>query len=358
MTISSRGVAVYPARALRVEKSRFVPSDSEIISRVLSFGDVVLTTDPDEGIRKLFPVLPGDNIAAAERLAFICAPLGNAGGVFGVLVAAAPGMTHGQAHNVALLAHIASMSYAQNLMVKDMDGMREQMECLDKGFGSALNALDNSLHDVVHALNAPMEKRDPYTSGHQTRVTRLAVAIAGEMGLTQYRIDGLRLAASVHDIGKIVVPFEILNRPTKLSEAEFTLIKMHPQVAFDMLSPITFRWPVAEIVRQHHERADGSGYPRGLKSGQMLLEARILAVADVVEAMSSHRPYRAVAGHRCRAGRGLGQVRHALRRRGGGRLHPTAAHQELQPRWRRGPFALAERESLHADKRRSCELSL
>ena len=128
------------------------------------------------------------------------------------------------------------------------------------------------------------------------RVTRLAVAIAEEMGLAQYRIDGLKLAASIHDIGKIVIPFEILNRPTRLSDAEFTLIRMHPQVAFDMLSPISFRWPVAEIVRQHHERANGSGYPRGLKAGETLLEAKILAVADVVEAMSSHRPYRASLG--------------------------------------------------------------
>ena len=174
--------------------------------------------------------------------------------------------------------------------------MRKKMECLDRNSSSAVSALDKNLLDVVHALMAPMEKRDPYTFGHQTRVTRLAVAIAAEMGLAQDRIDGLKLAASIHDIGKIVIPFEILNRPTQLSEVEFTLVKMHPQVAFDMLSSISFRWPVAKIVRQHHERADGSGYPSGLKSGQTLLEAKILAVADVVEAMSSHRPYRASLG--------------------------------------------------------------
>ena len=149
---------------------------------------------------------------------------------------------------------------------------------------------------MVYALTIPMEMRDPYTSGHQARVTNLAVAIAEEMGIAQYHIDGLRLAASIHDIGKIVIPFEILNRPMRLSEAELNLIKMHPQVAFEMLSPISFRWPIAEIVRQHHERADGSGYPRGLKSNETLLEAKILAVADVVEAMSSHRPYRASLG--------------------------------------------------------------
>lgn len=296
VTVSSGGVAVYPSRALRGEKARLVPSENETISRVLAFGDVVLTAGPEETLRRLFPALPGDSRSAAERLSFICAPLGSAGGVFGVLVAAGTDLTHSKAHNVALLAHIASMSYYNSRLVRDMGGMREQMECLDKGFGSAVSALDKSLQDVVHALTVPMEKRDPYTFGHQTRVTRLAVAIAAEMGLAQYRIDGLKLAASIHDIGKIVIPFEVLNRPTKLSEAEFALVKMHPQVAFDMLSPISFRWPVAEIVRQHHERVNGSGYPHGLKSGEMLLEAKVLAVADVVEAMSSHRPYRASLG--------------------------------------------------------------
>jgi HD-GYP domain-containing protein (c-di-GMP phosphodiesterase class II) len=216
--------------------------------------------------------------------------------VLGVLVAAAPEMTHVEARNIALLGNIASMSYSNSRLATEVDNLQEKIECLDKGFGSALSELDKSLRDVVHALTIPMEMRDPYTSGHQTRVTRLAVAIAEEMGVAQFHIDGLKLAASIHDIGKIVIPFEILNRPMRLSEAELTLIKMHPQVAFDMLSPISFRWPVAEIVLQHHERADGSGYPRGLKTGQTLLEAKILAVADVVEAMSSHRPYRASLG--------------------------------------------------------------
>jgi len=296
VTVSSRGVVAYPVKALRGKKAGFTTSGSEAVSRVLAFGDVVLSADPDKSLSRLFSAPAGDNSAATERLSFICAPLGNAGGVFGVLVAAAPEMTHGEAHNVALLAHIASMSYHTNCMIKDIDGMRKKMECLDRNSSSAVSALDKNLLDVVHALMAPMEKRDPYTFGHQTRVTRLAVAIAAEMGLAQDRIDGLKLAASIHDIGKIVIPFEILNRPTQLSEVEFTLVKMHPQVAFDMLSSISFRWPVAKIVRQHHERADGSGYPSGLKSGQTLLEAKILAVADVVEAMSSHRPYRASLG--------------------------------------------------------------
>jgi HD-GYP domain-containing protein (c-di-GMP phosphodiesterase class II) len=256
----------------------------------------VLTADPDERLSRLLPIPVADIIAAKGPPSFVCAPLSNTGGVFGVLVAAAPDMTCRKAHNIALLAHIASMSVYNHLMIKDAYDMREKIGGLDTLSGSMVSALDKSLQDVVHALTVPMKKRDPYTSGHQTRVTRLAVAIAEEMGLGQNHVDGLRLAASIHDIGKIVIPFEILNRPTLLSEAEFNLIKMHPQVAFDMLSPISFRWPVGEMVLQHHERADGSGYPRGLKSGQTLLEAKILAVADVVEAMSSHRPYRASLG--------------------------------------------------------------
>ena len=137
-----------------------------------------------------------------------------------------------------------------------------------------------------------MESRDPYTAGHQERVAELAVAIAKEMGLPERRIMGLRMAGFLHDLGKIAIPVEILKKPIPLNKLEFDLIKTHPEVAYEVLKEIDFPWPIAEIVYQHHERIDGSGYPRGLKDDEILLEARILAVADVVEAMSSHRPYR------------------------------------------------------------------
>jgi HD-GYP domain-containing protein (c-di-GMP phosphodiesterase class II) len=296
VSVSSGGLVFYPSGTQRGKKEQFALSGSEIVTRIFSLGNVVLTTSPDESLKQLFPEPSTDSTASTEQPSYVCAPLSNATGIFGVLVAAAPKLTRHKAHSIALLAHIASMLRHNSRMAKDLDSMKEKMECLDKGFGSAVSALDKSMQDVVHALTAPMAMRDPYTSGHQIRVTRLAVGIAEEMGLPQYRIDGLRLAASIHDIGKIVIPFEILNRPTRLSEAEFTLIKTHPQVAFDMLSPISFRWPVAEIVLQHHEKCDGSGYPRGLHSSQLLQEAKILVVADVVEAMSSHRPYRASLG--------------------------------------------------------------
>lgn len=145
---------------------------------------------------------------------------------------------------------------------------------------------------TVNALASAVGKRDPYTTDHQRRVTILACTIAKEMGLTEEQINGLRLAGMLHDIGKLAVPSEILSKPTRLSDAEFTIIKTHPRIASDILKAIEFPWPIAEIVLEHHERIDGSGYPQGLSDKNILLEARILAVADVVEAISSHRPYR------------------------------------------------------------------
>jgi len=148
---------------------------------------------------------------------------------------------------------------------------------------------------AIDALTAALESRDPYTAGHQRRVTQLACAIADKMGLAAKQRMGLRVASILHDIGKIAIPAEILTKPYGVSEAEYSLIKVHPTVAYDILKEIRFPWPVADIVLQHHERLDGSGYPTGLKEGEILLEARILAVADTVEALASHRPYRAAA---------------------------------------------------------------
>jgi putative two-component system response regulator len=153
-----------------------------------------------------------------------------------------------------------------------------------------------SLEGTIDALGRTMEIRDAYTYGHQKRVRRLACEIAGEMNLTQDQQDGLRLAGIVHDIGKISIPSEILSKPGQLTEIEYQLIKIHPESGYDILKDIEFTHPVAEIVLQHHERINGSGYPKGLKGAEILLEARVLAVADVVEAMASHRPYRPAKG--------------------------------------------------------------
>lgn len=156
--------------------------------------------------------------------------------------------------------------------------------------------LRTSLIDFITALSATLEMRDPYTAGHQRRVAHLATAIAIELGLSQDQINGLYLSSVVHDFGKILVPAEILSKPGRLNDLEYGLIKMHPQTGHEILKGIDFPWPIAQTVLQHHERQGGNGYPRGLKDSEILPEAKILAVADVVEAMVSHRPYRAGLG--------------------------------------------------------------
>lgn len=153
-------------------------------------------------------------------------------------------------------------------------------------------AISEALRKTVFVLSAALEARDPYTAGHEQRVTRIAGLIGREMGLDQHRMTGLELAAMVHDVGKIKVPSEILSKPGSLTAIEFELIKVHPVVGAELLKDIDFEWPISEIIRQHHERMDGSGYPDGLIGDDILLEARIIAVADTLEAMASHRPYR------------------------------------------------------------------
>jgi PAS domain S-box-containing protein/putative nucleotidyltransferase with HDIG domain len=156
----------------------------------------------------------------------------------------------------------------------------------------SLESLRKAVSTTIQVMVSAIEIRDPYTSGHQIRSADLALAIASEMGLPQDKIDAIRMAGSIHDIGKLSIPAEILSKPTKLLEIEFALIKEHARKGYEMLKDVESPWPLAEIVYQHHERMDGSGYPRNLKGEEILIEARILAVADVVEAMASHRPYR------------------------------------------------------------------
>ncbi|MES9834202.1 MAG: HD domain-containing phosphohydrolase [Candidatus Thiodiazotropha sp. DIVDIV] len=152
--------------------------------------------------------------------------------------------------------------------------------------------LKKTLVDTITAIARTVEKRDPYTAGHQQRVAELSVAIAAQMGLNDDQIEGIRLGALIHDIGKIYIPSEILNRPGKLTDIEFDLIRTHCGIGFEIVQEIQFPWPIAQMIQQHHERIDGSGYPQGLKDDQIILEAKIMAVADVIEAINSHRPYR------------------------------------------------------------------
>ncbi|MDD2784344.1 PAS domain S-box protein [Sulfuricurvum sp.] len=170
--------------------------------------------------------------------------------------------------------------------------------------------LRESLEQSIQTIAATVEARDPYTAGHQNRVSELAIAIAQEMNLSEEQIHGIQLAAIIHDLGKIHIPAEILSKPGRLNNIEFMLIQTHPQEGYNILKDVKFPWPIADIILQHHEKIDGSGYPQGLKDEEILIEAKIICVADVVEAMSSHRPYRASLGiepalDEIRRGRGI-----------------------------------------------------
>ena len=174
--------------------------------------------------------------------------------------------------------------------------LEEMVSQRTEALNHALNKLKKTLMGTVRSMAMTVEARDPYTSGHQKRVGELGAAIAREMDLNQDQIEASRISGQIHDLGKISIPAEILSSPRRLSEDEFSLIKTHPRVGYNILKPVEFPWPMARIVLQHHERLDGSGYPQGLKDEAILVEAKILAVADVVEAISSHRPYRPALG--------------------------------------------------------------
>jgi putative nucleotidyltransferase with HDIG domain len=180
---------------------------------------------------------------------------------------------------------------------------RLQRENLEKMVQERTYALQNALRDLqqvlkstIQAMALAVESRDPYTAGHQRRVADLAHAIAKEIGLPENVIEGVRMAGIIHDLGKISIPAEILSKPVKLTDIEFSLIKTHPQVGYEILKGIAFPWPIAKVMIQHHERMNGDGYPRGISGDDIVIEARIIGVADVVEAMASHRPYRPALG--------------------------------------------------------------
>lgn len=189
------------------------------------------------------------------------------------------------------------MSVANALCRRELEmANRAYSEGLEQMVAERTFQLKEALDGIIQAIASTVEIRDPYTAGHQLRVAGLTFAIAKEMGLSEDQAEGVRVAGTIHDLGKISVPGEILSKPGQLSELEFRIIKTHPQTGYDILKDMKFPWPLARIVLQHHERMDGSGYPQGLSCENTLLEARILAVADVVEAMASHRPYRPALG--------------------------------------------------------------
>ncbi len=186
----------------------------------------------------------------------------------------------------------AELVKSNRLLKNEVENRKQMQQELQQSFEN----LERAMHSTIQAISMTVEKRDPYTSGHQLRVAILAKAIAQELKLPESQIESIYMAASIHDIGKISLPAEILVKPIPLTDIEISLIQAHAQAGYDILSGIDFPWPIADIVVQHHERLNGSGYPRGLEGEEILLEARILCVADVVETMASHRPYRPSIG--------------------------------------------------------------
>jgi len=186
----------------------------------------------------------------------------------------------------------AELVQSNKLLKIEVDNRKHMQLELEDSFEN----LKRVMNSTVQAITRTIDKRDPYTSGHQHRVADLSRAIAREIGFSENEIEGIYIAAAIHDIGKISIPAEILSKPVQLSDIEISLIQAHCQTGYDILKGIKFPWPIAEIVLQHHERLDGSGYPRGLVGDDVLMAARIIGVADVVETMASHRPYRPSKG--------------------------------------------------------------
>ncbi len=169
---------------------------------------------------------------------------------------------------------------------------KEQLDAERRNLEVTQRHLEEALTASVSAMVTAMEMRDPYTAGHESRVATIAYAIGKEMGWPEERLQGLRVAAMVHDIGKISIPAEILNKPGRLTAEEYEVVKVHPDTGYAILKDIPFNWPIAEMVRQHHEKLDGSGYPLGLRAESILPESKVLVVADIMEAMAARRPYR------------------------------------------------------------------
>ncbi|MFA5079617.1 MAG: PAS domain S-box protein, partial [Dehalococcoidia bacterium] len=194
-----------------------------------------------------------------------------------------------------LTATLIDLAPHKKAEAAEKEAQEEEVNYLRRTEEQAENSLEKfhkTVRDIVTAMARIIEMRDPYTAGHQERVARLVVAIATEMGMSEDRVEGIEIAAKIHDIGKVYVPMEILSKPGALTDIERQIIQTHARGSYDMLEPVEFPWPIAEISLQHHERMDGSGYPRGLKGDEICVDARILMVADVVEAMTYPRPYR------------------------------------------------------------------
>lgn len=259
---------------------------------------------------QLFSILDEDTREPLEGLEEICVPRGQHPVCEDMILVTPVGVEVPVALSVSPLyaaspPGVRKVLQGRVLVVRDITQRKRSEAALLRSMGE----LRTTFRQTVYALASMAEKRDPYTAGHQQRVARLACAIGRVLSLSETVLEGLEMAGILHDVGKVYVPAEILAKPARLSHMEMGIMKSHPEVGFEILHEVNFPWPVARTVLEHHERLDGSGYPGGLQGQDICIEARILAVADVVEAMSSHRPYRAALGmaralDEIRAGRG------------------------------------------------------
>jgi len=284
--VASAGIAHSSLNALEIDLSA---SSGGPAARAFLSGEAQLiqdiAADPDYSVSREPGILRG----VASTIAL---PLIEQGIPFGVLKVYAAETEAFNKEEEHLLKEL-SEDLAFGIVTLRTRVERERLEAAEHESSARLQ---RALLGTIQAVALTVEKRDPYTAGHQQKVARLVVEIARELGWPASRIEGVRMGAMIHDIGKIYVPSEILNRPGKLSELELDVIRRHPDVGFDIVKDVEFPWPVAQIIAQHHERLDGSGYPHHLTAEQIIPEARVLAVADVVEAMTSHRPYRPAHG--------------------------------------------------------------
>jgi PAS domain S-box-containing protein/putative nucleotidyltransferase with HDIG domain len=252
----------------------------------LNTGRAFLTNDPDAD-----PQRGGTPMGHVPLTSFLSVPVVTVKGIVGQISVAnaARGYTNVEVLSLERLASLYGVAIAQHEEHKLLHESEESLRASNE-------RLETMILDVAEVMGGIIETRDPYTQGHQVRVARIAESIGAEMSLSEDDLACIHMAALLHDIGKLSVPAEILGKPGALSAAEFALIKEHPLRGHDILAKIAFPWPIAEVILQHHERCDGSGYPSGIECADMLVPARILAVADVLEAMSSFRPYRAALG--------------------------------------------------------------
>jgi PAS domain S-box-containing protein/putative nucleotidyltransferase with HDIG domain len=267
--LSPRGVIEYVSPNVK----RIYGYDPEELTGQL-FEKTTPVSELPKAIRALKKALSGDTVLNLEL-----GQINSSGSIVIVEINAAPVIEDGKV-------------IAVQEVIRDVTVRKRAEEAARDGTLKLVKAME----DTLQAMAMIVEMRDPYTAGHQRRVAQLACAIAEEMGLPADRVTGLRLASLIHDIGKVRVPAEILTNPNGLSDAEMAIIKMHPALGYEVLKTLDLPWPVAEIVNQHHERLNGSGYPSRLAGDAIILEARVLSVADVVEAIASHRPYRPARG--------------------------------------------------------------